>query len=145
MNRAIERELEEHGYGLFQIAGDSMEPLLHNRQSTVLIEKQNRILKKYDVVLFRRPSGKYVLHRILAVRRFDCLICGDNRIYLEKVPMEWIIGIMTGYFPDESNCYISCDSLQYRKQSGFAGIRYCIRWIKALPMRIGRKICGKKQ
>ena len=63
----MEQELALYGYGLFQTVGDSMEPLLHNRISTVLIEIPKSPLKKYDVALYRRPRGEYVLHRVVKV------------------------------------------------------------------------------
>ena len=105
----IEQELDEQGHSLFQTVGDSMEPLLHNRKSTVVIEKVSGTLKKYDVALYRRPGGEYVLHRVLKVRSSDYLICGDNRTYREPVPKEWILGVMTGFYPDESSLLISCE------------------------------------
>ena len=67
MQRTIEQELALRGHGLFQTVGDSMEPLLHNRKSTVVIEIPKNMLKKYDVALYRRPGGEYVLHRVIKV------------------------------------------------------------------------------
>lgn len=113
--KAIEQELELYGHGFFQTVGDSMEPLLHNRCSTVVIEKKKKPLKKYDVALFRRPTGEYVLHRVLKVLNDSYIICGDNRLRKEKIPEEWIIGVMAGYFETEENNFISCESRRYRR------------------------------
>lgn len=140
MKLTIEQELERQGHSFFQTVGDSMEPLLHNRKSTVVIEKISNPPRKYDVVLYRRPAGEYVLHRVVKVRSNHYLICGDNRIYRERVPREWILGIMTGFYPDERNCYVPCEDPRYRKYIRKLGIRYGIRWIKALPGRVYRKI-----
>lgn len=79
MNSKIEEELERSGKILQTTIGDSMEPMLQNRQNIVVIEKADGLLKKYDLPLYRRPNGKYVLHRILKVRKNDYIICGDNR------------------------------------------------------------------
>ncbi|WP_251208936.1 S24/S26 family peptidase [Acetatifactor aquisgranensis] len=136
----IEQELDEQGHSLFQTVGDSMEPLLHNRKSTVVIEKVSGTLKKYDVALYRRPGGEYVLHRVLKVRSSDYLICGDNRTYREPVPKEWILGVMTGFYPDESSLLISCEDQEYRRYLQTLGRRYCICWTKTLPRRIRNKI-----
>ena len=38
MQRTIEEELARNGHSFFQTVGDSMEPLLHNRKSTVIIQ-----------------------------------------------------------------------------------------------------------
>ena len=117
-----------------------MDPVLHHRKSTVVIERAERPLKKYDVALFRRPAGEYVLHRVVKVKRKEYLICGDNRIYREPVPKEWILGVMTGFYPDESGCFISCDDKKYRRYIRTWEFRYGIRWVKALPGRIRRKV-----
>lgn len=90
-----------------------MEPLLHNRKSTVVIEKSDVPLKKYDVALYRRPTGEYVLHRVIKVLKNSYLISGDNRIWKEKVPDHWILGRMTGYYEDETDHYVSCESRDY--------------------------------
>ena len=71
MNSKIEGELERSGKILQTTIGDSMEPMLQNRQNIVVIEKADGLLKKYDLPLYRRPNGKYVLHRILKVRKND--------------------------------------------------------------------------
>lgn len=136
----IERELEEQGRVLVQTVGISMEPLLHNRKSTAVIEKITKPIKKYDAVLFLRPEEEYVLHRVVKVRPDDCLICGDNCIFRELVPKEKILGVMTGFYPDESGCFISCDDKKYRRYIRTWEFRYGIRWVKALPGRIRRKV-----
>lgn len=139
-NSTIEQELETQGHSFFQTVGDSMEPLLHNRKSTVVIEKASGALKKYDVALYRRPTGEYVLHRVLKVRLSDYLICGDNRIYREPVPKEWVLGVMIGFYPGVEERYISCEDLEYQKYLEKLGLQYWKRWIKALPGRIYRKL-----
>lgn len=138
-NSTIEQEVERQDHILLQTTGISMEPLLHNRKSTVVIKKPPKRLNKYDVVLFRRASGEYVLHRILKVRQRDYLICGDNGIYKEPVAREQILGIMTGFYPDMGERYISCEDLEYQRYLRTVGLRYGLRWIRALPWRVRRK------
>lgn len=139
MNSTIEQELQRNGHSFFQTVGDSMEPMLHNRSSTVVIGKAQGTLKKYDVALYRNPAGEYVLHRVLKVRPRDYIICGDNRICRETVPKEWVIGVLQGYYPDLGSQYISCDSDLYREYLGTLKSRYCVLWIKAFPGRVVRK------
>lgn len=135
--RTIEEELERQDYILLQTTGISMEPLLHNRRSSVVIQKAPPTLKKYDVVLFRRAATEeYVLHRVLKVRENDYLICGDNGIYKEPVSRERILGIMTGFYPDEDSKLVPCEDKEYRKYLRMFRIRYAIRWLRALPGRI---------
>lgn len=144
MNSTIEQELALHGHGFFLTVGDSMEPLLHNRKSTVVIERVKEPLKKYDVALYRRPTGEYVLHRIIKVCGQEYLICGDNRTWREKVPEAWIIGVMTGYYGDERNAYVSCDSKLYRSYMKSLGLRHCVLRLKSLPGRVCRKLLHRQ-
>lgn len=141
MQRTIEKELAMNGHSFFQTVGDSMEPLLHNRKSTVVIEAKKRPLKRYDVALYRRPStGAYVLHRVVKVLDDAYLIRGDNRLWQEKVPDEWVIGVMIGYYQDEQNIYISCDSEAYRQYLKRLPGFYRKQWLRALPGRVRGKI-----
>lgn len=117
-----------------------MEPLLHNRKSTVVIEKKRNTLKKYDVALFCRPTGEYVLHRVIKVMDKAYLICGDNRVYKEYVPEEWVIGVMTGYFENESNYYVSCSGEEYRRYLKKLKVQYARLWLNSLFKRLERLI-----
>ncbi len=112
MNKSIEELLEENGKHWQTTVGDSMEPMLKNRKSIVEIVKPERPLKRYDLPLYRRPSGQYVLHRILKVKKDAYVTCGDNRCSRERVPKEWVIGVMSGYY--KNGRYISEKSFKYR-------------------------------
>lgn len=136
----IEKSLREQERILLQTTGISMEPLLHNRKSTVVIERVSGTLKKYDVALFRRPSGEYVLHRVWKVRKRDYLICGDNGIYMEPVFKEAVMGVMTGFYPDEGEEFISCEDGRYRRYLRTLGVRYGVRWVRAMIGRVRRKL-----
>lgn len=136
----IEEQLQKNGTWLFQTVGDSMEPLLHNRESTVQLTAGNEGLRKYDVVLYKRPNGIYVLHRIRRIRGNRLRICGDNRVGLEKVPREWVLGRMTGFYPGEGPEYTDCKDPAYRQYVKTLPFRYVTLWIKKLPERILRKL-----
>lgn len=144
--RTIEEELEKRDYLLLQTAGISMEPLLHNRKSSAVIRKAPPVLKKYDVVLFKRPgTEEYVLHRILKIRKKDYLICGDNGLYREPVAQKNILGIMAGFYPDEGGEYIACEDRKYRRYLRTLGLRYAVRRLKALPGRIRKRLAKEKK
>ena len=125
------------------VVGVSMEPLLHARQSIVKIEKTERELQRNDVVLFMRPNGDYVLHRIVKVRRADYLICGDNQIWYEKVPKDLVLGLMTEYSPDGETFYTT-DAPEYieyvKKHCNSYWLKYYVNWIITFPGRAIRKI-----
>lgn len=65
----IEEGLAINGYYISTIVGDSMMPMLRNRRDTVKIVPAETPLKKYDLPLYRRPTGECVLHRIVKVKK----------------------------------------------------------------------------
>lgn len=140
MPQTIEQVLAQNGRGFFQTAGDSMEPLLHDHQSTVVLEPLGRPARRGDVVLYRRPAGEYVLHRVVKVLDGACLTRGDNRLHAERVPNEWILGVMAGFFPDAGAQYIDCAGAACRTYEKTLRLRYARLWLRALPGRVRRKI-----
>lgn len=69
------------------VAGSSMTPFFHHGD-TVYLNLPQKPLKKGDVVLYVRPTGQYVLHRIIRVNGDGSLIMlGDA-----QVDREWIEG-----------------------------------------------------
>ena len=66
----------------FSPRGVSMLPMLRQGLDTVELSPVPARLNKYDLPLYRRKSGQYVLHRIVAVT--DAYTCvGDNQFDLE--------------------------------------------------------------
>ena len=62
-------EILESGQPLvYTNVGDSMEPLIRQGRDLLVIRKNDREWRKYDIPLYRRDNGQYVLHRILKVR-----------------------------------------------------------------------------
>lgn len=116
-----------------------MEPLLHNRKSTVVIEWKQGPLKRHDVALYRRPTGEYVLHRVIKNLGEAYLIRGDNRIRNEYVPEEWVIGVMTGYYENEEERYVSCGSSAYVRYLRSLRLRYLLLRAGDLWSRARRK------
>lgn len=110
----FESEIQSKGYIVYTNEGDSMMPLLRQHKDIILIKKITAPLKKYDTVLFKRPNGAYVLHRIIKVcGNGQYKIAGDNRYFYDLVPEEWIIGILSEVIKDGR--HISVDSEEYKK------------------------------
>lgn len=127
----IEEGMSKNGYHISTIVGDSMMPMLRNRRDMVKIVPADRILKKHDLPLYRRPTGEYVLHRIIKVKKDHYIICGDNRVFVEKVPFDWIIGVTESFFRDDKE--ISVEHPEY--------IKYIKRVRRSYwPRRIKRKV-----
>lgn len=97
-----EEVLERDGRLVYTNVGVSMLPLLRQGKDLFIVEKRGADrLKAGDVVLYRRPPNRYVLHRIVAVREKDYVILGDNCIGREYgVTDEDILGVMTGFVRD---------------------------------------------
>lgn len=109
--------------------GDSMEPLLHTRKTHVFIRKAEGTLKRNDIPLYRRPTGEYVLHRIIRVGDDCYFIRGDNRVGLEKVPKDWVLGVVTQIY--RNGKYISVTDFGYRMYLFFLHLTYPFRRVRA--------------
>ena len=78
-----------------------MLPVIRQGRDLLVIRRQTGRLKKYDVPLYRRDSGQYVLHRVLKVREKDYVICGDNRWHRETgITDRQILGVLTAIIRD---------------------------------------------
>lgn len=109
----IEAEIEKYGKGIFTNVGISMMPLLRERRDIIHISKAEGRLKKYDVPLYKRDNGQYVLHRVLKVRENDYLICGDNLTGIEEgITDKHIIGVMTGV--SRNGKFLSVNDTKYK-------------------------------
>ena len=100
MNKqSFEEYLENNDRLIYRNTGTSMLPLLKQGRDFFIVEKvNNRQLKKYDVVLYKRKPDSYVLHRILKIENGKYLIMGDNCINKEYgITDNDIIAVMTGY------------------------------------------------
>lgn len=81
----IEKAIENGGEFRIITAGTSMQPLLRNRCDTVVLVKAGAgKLKKYDIPLYKRKNGQYVLHRIMKCGKDEYCLCGDNQTEFER-------------------------------------------------------------
>ncbi|MCR5703909.1 MAG: S24/S26 family peptidase [Eubacterium sp.] len=96
----IQQCLKEQGFYMAGVHGDSMMPMLRQGKDVVKIVPAKGILKELDLPLYQRPTGEYVLHRIIAVKDGYYITCGDNRFLKEKVPFGWIVGVMESFVQD---------------------------------------------
>lgn len=98
MNKSTyEQELAQKGTLIYTTVGFSMRPFLRSGEDLMVIQARGTPrFQPRDVVLYRRKSGKYVLHRIMWVRKDDYILCGDNRWDLEPgIRDEQILGVLT--------------------------------------------------
>lgn len=97
----IESYIERDGVYVTQTMGISMLPFIRQGHSTVIIVPIKDRLKKYDVALFHRKTGEYVLHRVVKVRKNDYVFCGDNqKVWEYGVTDDLIVGVMKELYTD---------------------------------------------
>lgn len=77
------------------ISGGSMAPFLVHGRDTVYLSKAKDPLKKGDMILFRRESGGYILHRILKEEKGIYTVVGDAQTWTEAVRPEQVKALVT--------------------------------------------------
>ncbi len=73
----IVQSLDEGKRVKLTVTGNSMYPLFRDGKDSVTIEKTS-VFKKYDIVLYKRHNGQYVLHRIISSKPGSFIFAGDN-------------------------------------------------------------------
>lgn len=104
-------ELERNGAIAFVPSGNSMWPTLKNRGQSVIVLKKKERLKRYDVAMYVRADGKFVLHRVMKPIDGGYVMCGDSQFSLERVDEDQVFGIMTGFYRGKK--YIDCTDPKY--------------------------------
>lgn len=129
----------------FTTRGNSMRPMLDNGKDQVILSPLPEKLKKYDLPLYRRDNGQFVLHRIVEVgETYTCI--GDNQFEPETgIRPDQMIAVATGFI--RKGKHYTMDQARYRI--------YCRLWHGSRPVRhfvrscwhgvVSRikKLCGK--
>ena len=137
-SQALEQALQESGYLLRPVEGNSMMPLLDQRTDLVKLVPTSGLLKPYDLPLYRQPNGALVLHRIVKVKKRHYVICGDNRERYERVPHAWVVALAVGRYRGEEYLSFDDESLRAeivarcRKRDSLGG-RARVVWRMAFP------------
>ena len=97
----FEEVLERDGRLIYTNVGDSMLPLIREGRDLLVIERPQGRLRRYDVPLYRRDSGQYVLHRVLRVLPDGYVLCGDNRWRCERgIGDGHVVGVLRAVIRD---------------------------------------------
>ncbi|MDO4300478.1 MAG: S24/S26 family peptidase [Clostridia bacterium] len=118
--------LDKGGTVDFNPRGTSMLPTLHNDGDRVILKKFTK-LKKYDLPLYLRDNGQFVLHRVHKVNKDGTYnMCGDNQWHIEKnVRSDQIIGTVVKI--NRGGKTFSTNNPIYRL--------YVLFWVKIRPLR----------
>ena len=138
----IEKQLKEQGYHVSTTVGWSMYPMLRNRRDRIVVlPKGEARLKKFDLPLYHRPDGKYILHRIIGVEKDHYVIRGDNTYVKEYIPEEWIIGYVSEFYRAER--HVLASSKWYRFYAAFWNFIYPLRRLYMLVRGFFRRCKNK--
>jgi len=78
------------------IGGGSMTPFLVHGRDTVYLSKVRQPLKRGDMVLYRRSSGNYILHRVYRAEEDSYTMVGDAQFQLEPgIRPDQILAVVT--------------------------------------------------
>ena len=78
------------------VSGNSMSPFLAHGRDTVYLSNIKEPPKRGDMVLYRRSSGAYILHRVSRVEETGCTIVGDAQDWLETgIQPQQILAVVT--------------------------------------------------
>ena len=105
--------------------GTSILPMLRQGVDPVEFSPLPAVLKKYDLPLYQRESGQYVLHRIVeAGETYTCI--GDNQFVLEPgLKYSQMLALVTAFY--RGNKRYTVDMWQYKL--------YCRFWHYSRPLR----------
>lgn len=135
-------ELLEAGKAVrFSPRGTSMLPMLRQGIDTVTLSPITGRLHKYDLLLYRRDNGQYILHRMVKADGTYTFI-GDNQfVYEQCVREEQLIAVVTSFTRGEKTH--SATSFGYRCYCRFWHYsRFPRRVFRALRRRIARFVDG---
>jgi hypothetical protein len=114
----------------FSPKGTSMLPMIRQGIDCVEISFTTEPLKKYDIPLYQRDDGHYVLHRIVKVVSSGDTItytcCGDNQfLYEPGIRPDQVIAVVTAFTRGEKSYTV--------KDLGY--LIYCRFWHYSRPLR----------
>lgn len=110
--------------------GVSMKPMLSPKGDLVTLrEKGEQRCRLYDVALYKRDSGRYVLHRIVEVTPEGYVFLGDNCYEKEYgVREDMVLAVLESYVHNGKT--ITVDDPAYQ--------RYVRRKVRLYPLRCVR-------
>ncbi len=144
-NRRIKDELLAGRTVFLTTTGVSMEPLLHDKSkknaTSVLIAPVRGACKVGDMPLVLMEDGRYILHRIIRIRKEQgqnyYITRGDNCVTTEKITREQVLGIVSEIcYPNKT---IHVTDMRYRIYAHFWTIIYPVRRLHKKMLSFCRK------
>lgn len=139
----LKEQLEHSGEVVFTPKGVSMLPMLRNNKDTVTLCGARFPLKKYQVALYLRDGGQYVLHRVVGIAEDGYIMRGDNQFIDETgIREDQIIAIVDRFNRKgrEYTCSSKLYILYYKIWVNTVEIRKWLRRSRRIAGKIKRKI-----
>lgn len=132
--------LKEKGRLVLTAEGFSMLPCIHPITDVLFLEQPKEKIRPLQVILYKRKSGGYVLHRVMEVREEGCVLCGDNQYKKEYgIQDSQILGVLKGFYRGE--VYVDCEkSRGYQRYVKLWCSPFFPRRIAVWIIKIGRRI-----
>lgn len=130
MQESLAKGQEVH----FSPRGISMLPMLRQGIDTVTLARVDGKLKKYDIPLYQRDNGAYVLHRITKVgETYTCI--GDNQYEYEPgIRHDQVIAVVSAF--SRNGKQISAKNFGYLV---YTRLWHWSRWPRWMLFRLCRK------
>lgn len=90
----LQKAVAAGGQFVLTVTGNSMCPTLHPDRDAVVLSAVRKP-RKGQILLFRRDSGAYILHRVCHVRDGKLVMNGDNQGWTEEISTEQVIAMVT--------------------------------------------------
>jgi hypothetical protein len=102
---AVDEILEQGGSAWITVTGMSMFPFLREGRDSVELSKTSfESIRRGDIVLIRRESGAYVLHRVCKKSGESFFIIGDAQQWVEgPIRSDQLKAVVTGIKKGERN------------------------------------------
>lgn len=122
----IKEVISGGGKFTFKPSGSSMKPFIRPGRDAVNLTWADNP-GKYDIVLYRRKNGQFVLHRIVAEDEKGFVMCGDNQWTKEyNITRDMIIAKVSGVIRNGHTvecsskrsmifAHLWCDAFGFRK------------------------------
>lgn len=122
--------------------GVSMLPMLRQGIDSVELSPLPERLRKYDLPVYQYPSGKVVMHRVVAVKEDHYLCLGDNTYSYERLTHDQMIGLVSAFKRGDKR--IEVTDPMYRAYARIWVALYPVRkplvWVKQKTFAFLRKL-----
>lgn len=134
IEQTIRKVLARGGEFSFYPGGTSMQPFIVQGRDKVTLAALPERIKKYDIILYKRENGTFVLHRVTGKKENAYIFRGDNQFSDEYgIKREQMIGRVTEIIRGDD--VIPVNDIKHRMWAGF--------WVNTVFFRRVKRFCLK--